>query len=69
MFLFSGDEIVVATTRPESVFGDVAIAVHPNDERYAKYIGQKVWHTFRETYIPIIADPSVDRDFGTGNLY
>ncbi|XP_031828314.1 valyl-tRNA synthetase, mitochondrial isoform X2 [Nomia melanderi] len=62
----SKDEIVVATTRPESVFGDVAIAVHPNDERYGKYIGQKVWHTFREIYIPIIADPSVDRDFGTG---
>ncbi|XP_078041025.1 valyl-tRNA synthetase, mitochondrial isoform X2 [Augochlora pura] len=62
----SKDEIVVATTRPESVFGDVAIAVHPDDERYAKYIGQTVWHSLRETHIPIIADRLVDRNFGTG---
>nr|XP_033328295.1 valine--tRNA ligase isoform X2 [Megalopta genalis]XP_033328296.1 valine--tRNA ligase isoform X2 [Megalopta genalis]XP_033328297.1 valine--tRNA ligase isoform X2 [Megalopta genalis] len=62
----SKDEIVVATTRPESLFGDVAIAVHPNDERYTKYIGQTVWHSLRETYIPVIADQSVERDFGTG---
>ncbi|KZC08286.1 Valine--tRNA ligase, partial [Dufourea novaeangliae] len=62
----SNDEIVVATTRPESLFGDVAIVVHPDDERYAKYIGQKVWHTLRQTYIPIVADSLVDKNFGTG---
>ncbi|XP_043248417.1 valine--tRNA ligase, mitochondrial-like [Colletes gigas] len=62
----SKDKIIVATTRPETVFGDVAIAVHPDDERYGKYIGQNVWHTMRNTYIPVIADPSVDRNFGTG---
>lgn len=62
----SKDEIVVATTRPETVFGDVAIAVHPDDDRYTKYIGQYVWHALRETYIPVIADRSVIQDFGTG---
>nr|XP_012153184.1 PREDICTED: valine--tRNA ligase-like [Megachile rotundata] len=62
----SKNEIVVATTRPETVFGDVAIAVHPDDERYTEYIGKQVWHTLRETYIPVIADPLVDNKFGTG---
>lgn len=56
----------MATTRPETLFGDVAIAVHPDDERYAKYIGQQVWHTLRQTYIPIISDYLVDKQFGTG---
>ncbi|CAK9802615.1 Valine--tRNA ligase [Anthophora plagiata] len=64
----SNDEIIVATTRPETVFGDVAIAVHPDDERYAKYIGQQVWHTLRKTYIPVVSDPLVDKEFGTGAL-
>ncbi|XP_012165148.2 valine--tRNA ligase isoform X1 [Bombus terrestris] len=62
----SKDKIVVATTRPETLFGDVAIAVHPDDERYTKYIGHQVWHTLRETYIPVISDPLVDRQYGTG---
>ncbi|KAL0106283.1 hypothetical protein PUN28_016182 [Cardiocondyla obscurior] len=62
----SKEELVVATTRPETIFGDVAIAVHPNDDRYAKYIGQHVFHPIREIYIPIIPDSSVKRDFGTG---
>ncbi|XP_043585480.1 valine--tRNA ligase-like [Bombus pyrosoma] len=62
----SKHEIVVATTRPETLFGDVAIAVHPDDERYTKYIGHQVWHTLRETYIPVISDPLVDRQYGTG---
>ena len=66
IILFVEDEIIVATTRPETVFGDVAIAVHPDDQRYAKYIGQKVWHVLRETYIPVVPDPSVDISFGTG---
>lgn len=65
-FFFLEHEIIVATTRPETLFGDVAIAVHPDDERYAKYIGQQVWHTLRQTYIPIISDYLVDKQFGTG---
>ncbi|KAH0535297.1 valine--tRNA ligase, mitochondrial-like [Cotesia glomerata] len=60
------DEIAVSTTRVESMFGDVAIAVHPEDPRYSGYIGQQVWHPLRETFIPIIADSSVRQDFGTG---
>lgn len=56
----------MATTRPETLFGDVAIAVHPDDERYAKHIGQQVWHPLRETYIPVISDSLVDKEFGTG---
>ncbi|KAK2587985.1 hypothetical protein KPH14_004064 [Odynerus spinipes] len=65
-FKDSEDEIVVATTRPETMFGDVAIAVHPEDNRYNKYIGQYVWHSLRETFIPIIGDTSVNIKFGTG---
>ncbi|XP_076764385.1 valyl-tRNA synthetase, mitochondrial [Xylocopa sonorina] len=64
----SEHEIVVATTRPETLFGDVAIAVHPDDERYAHYIGQQVWHHLRKTYIPVVSDPLVDREFGTGAI-
>jgi valyl-tRNA synthetase len=62
-----GPEIVVATTRPETMLGDTAIAVHPDDERYAKLIGRKVMHPFfpnRE--VRIIADDYVDKEFGTG---
>ncbi|KAK9886784.1 hypothetical protein WA026_018437 [Henosepilachna vigintioctopunctata] len=62
----SSDEIVVATTRPETIMGDVAVAVHPNDDRYSKFIGKKVFHPFRIEEIPIIADDSVDMDYGTG---
>ncbi|KYN35996.1 Valyl-tRNA synthetase, mitochondrial [Trachymyrmex septentrionalis] len=62
----SKEELIIATTRPETIFGDVAIAVHPNDDRYSRYIGQYVLHPIRETFIPIIADSSVKREFGTG---
>ncbi|XP_011704561.1 PREDICTED: valine--tRNA ligase-like isoform X3 [Wasmannia auropunctata] len=62
----SKEELIVATTRPETIFGDVAIAVHPNDDRYSRYIGRHVLHPIRETFIPIIADSSVKREFGTG---
>lgn len=58
--------MIVATTRLETIFGDVAIAVHPDDERYSKYIGRQVLHPIKETFIPVIADSSVKRDFGTG---
>ncbi|MBX7058702.1 MAG: valine--tRNA ligase [Leptospirales bacterium] len=60
-------EIVVATTRPETMLGDTAIAVHPEDKRYKKWIGKTVQHPFLEREIPIIADAQlVDPEFGTG---
>ncbi len=63
----SSDGIVVATTRPETMLGDVAIAVHPEDERYAHLIGSDVLvPPLLERRIPIIADASVEREFGTG---
>ena len=55
-----------ATTRPETMLGDTAVAVNPEDERYQKLIGRKVWLPFVERQIPIIADEYVDREFGTG---
>ncbi len=59
--------IVVATTRPETMLGDVAIAVHPDDERYASLIGSHVLlPPLLERAIPIVADTAVDRAFGTG---
>lgn len=61
------DGIVVATTRPETMLGDVAIAVHPDDERYAHLIGTDVLvPPLLERCIPVIADASVEREFGTG---
>lgn len=60
--------ITVATTRPETMFGDVAIAVHPNDERYKQYIGNAVIIPLANREVPIIADEYVDMAFGTGAL-
>ncbi len=60
--------IVVATTRPETMFGDVAVAVHPADERYARFVGQQVVNPANGVEIPVIADEYVDREFGTGAL-
>ena len=62
--------ITISTTRPETKFGDVAVAVHPTDERYQKYIGQRFEPTFcgKKLYIKIIADEAVDPTFGTGAL-
>jgi len=56
----------VATTRPETLLGDTAVAVNPEDNRYKKYIGFKVQVPFVNREIPIIADSHVDKDFGTG---
>ncbi len=58
--------ITVATTRPETMFGDVAVAVNPTDERYLHLIGQMVRLPLTEREIPIIADSFVDKEFGTG---
>ncbi len=63
----SGD-LVVATTRPETMLGDVAVAVHPEDERYTFAIGKMVTLPLVGTQIPVIADAYVDREFGTGAL-
>ncbi|XP_011499758.1 PREDICTED: valine--tRNA ligase, mitochondrial-like [Ceratosolen solmsi marchali] len=62
----SDDKLSVATTRPETLPGDVALAVHPDDERYSQFIGQLVWHPLKKTSLPVIADENVKRDFGTG---
>ena len=59
-------EIIVATTRPETLLGDTAIAVHPDDERYKKLIGSRVLVPLTQREIPIIADEHVDPTFGTG---
>ena len=58
--------IAVATTRPETVLGDVAVAVNPDDERYAALVGREAILPFLGRRLPIIADPVVERDFGTG---
>ena len=64
----SGEYIPVATTRPETILGDTAVAVHPEDQRYLKYIGRKVLVPILGREIPVIADEYVDREFGTGAL-
>nr|WP_075439990.1 valine--tRNA ligase [Prochlorococcus marinus] len=56
----------VATTRPETLLGDTAVAVNPDDDRYKEFIGAKVKVPFVDREIPIIADSHVDKDFGTG---
>jgi len=60
------DSIVIATTRPETMLGDTAVAVHPNDERYLHLIGKSVQLPLCDREIPIIADEYVDPEFGTG---
>ncbi len=58
--------LIVATTRPETMLGDTALAVHPDDDRYKHLIGKKVMLPLMNREIPIIADTYVDREFGTG---
>lgn len=60
------NEVVIATTRPETLFGDTAVAVHPEDERYKDLIGSMVTVPFVNRTIPVIADEYVDPAFGTG---
>jgi valyl-tRNA synthetase len=62
----TGESVVVATTRPETMLGDTAVAVHPDDERYTQIVGRRVLLPLKNRLIPIIADPFVDPKFGTG---
>ncbi|MDH5328035.1 MAG: valine--tRNA ligase [Gammaproteobacteria bacterium] len=59
-------ELVVATTRPETMLGDTAVAVHPEDERYKAFIGKSIKLPLTDRQIPVVADEYVDKDFGTG---
>jgi valyl-tRNA synthetase len=61
-------DVIVATTRPETIMADVAVAVHPDDERWQRFIGQPVLVPIAERRVPIIADAAVDPAFGTGAL-
>jgi valyl-tRNA synthetase len=62
----ASDGIVVATTRPETLLGDTAVAVHPNDERYRDQVGRSLVLPILKRTIPVVADPFVDPEFGTG---
>jgi valyl-tRNA synthetase len=61
-------DVVIATTRPETIFADVAVAVHPQDERYAGLVGRQVMRPLSPASIPVIDDEEVEREFGTGAL-
>ena len=62
----SDEYLTVATTRPETMLGDTAVAVAPDDERYTKYVGKRVYLPIVGKYIPVIADRYVEKEFGTG---
>lgn len=62
------EALEVATVRPETIFADQAVAVHPDDERYKAFIGQRVRVPLTDRYVPIIADEVVEIEFGTGAL-
>lgn len=63
-----GEYVEISTTRPETIMGDTAVAVHPDDERYAHLRGMHVYRPFPKEPIPFVFDESVDREFGTGVL-
>ena len=63
-----GEYLYVSTTRPETIMGDVALAIHPQDERWPALQGRKVRRPLQPVEIPIIADDAVEKDFGTGML-
>src|SRR5205807_1808288 len=63
-----GKFLELATTRPETIMADVAVAVHPNDSRYRDLIGKKVWRPLAREALPIITDEAIDPEFGTGAL-
>ena len=58
--------VIVATTRPETMLGDSAVAVNPKDERYKNIVGKKILLPVQNREIPIIADEEIDMEFGTG---
>ena len=62
----SNDFVIIATTRPETLFGDTAVAVNPDDERYKDIVGKTLLLPLTDREIPVIADEYVDKDFGTG---
>ena len=62
------DYLLVATSRPETIFADVALFVNPHDKRFKKYLGENVRHPFTGKIIPILADDSIKIDFGSGIL-
>ncbi len=64
----SDESIVIATTRPETLLGDVAVAVHPEDQRYQHLVGKNAVLPFTKRVVPIVADDYVKMDFGTGAL-
>ena len=64
--MFSDEELVVATTRLETMLGDTGVAVHPDDPRYRHLHGRHVKHPFMDTSLLIVCDTFVDREFGTG---
>jgi valyl-tRNA synthetase len=64
----SADYLPVATTRPETILADTAVAVHPDDPRYQKYVGRSALVPILDREIPVIADEAVDREFGGGAL-
>ena len=64
----SSQGIVVATTRPETMLGDTGVAVHPSDERYRQLLGKSIRLPLTGRVVPLIGDPFVDREFGTGAL-
>jgi len=63
-----GRFLEVATTRPETIMADTAVAVHPNDKRYTDLVGKQVWRPLAREQLPIIADEAIDPEFGTGVL-
>ena len=64
--VLNGDKLVIATTRPETMLGDTAVAVNPKDKRYKKFIGKKILLPISNREIPIISDDHVDSEFGSG---
>jgi valyl-tRNA synthetase len=66
--LKGGGEVRIATVRPETIFADQAVAVHPEDDRYRHLIGKRVRIPLTERWVPVIADEAVEMDFGTGAL-
>ena len=66
--LNSEEYLVIATSRPETIFADVALFVNPQDKRYKKHVSKSIKHPFTEKIIPILADESIKMDFGSGVL-